>query len=155
MRAPRYPHQRGIVLLAVLLFILVSTLGAGTLVQMHQTQTQREREEQLLFVGDQYRRAIASYYNTIPPGASRSLPQSLANLLDDHRFPTAMHHLRRLYPDPMTGRADWQLIQAGAGISGVSSLSNQPTLKKKGFTKEFTQFEDKNLYSDWKFSISL
>lgn len=153
MRAPPSQKQRGVVLLTVLVFVLVTTLGANSLVQMHQTQAQRDREEQLLFVGDQYRRALASYYNTIPPGSSRSLPQSLEDLVNDHRFPKPMHHLRRLYPDPMTGQTDWQLVREGSGIIGISSRSNQPTLKKKGFSKEYKSFEGKNSYAEWKFTL--
>ncbi len=154
MHAPRTQQQRGVVLLAVLIFVLVTTLGASSLVQMHQTQTQRDKEEQLLFVGDQYRRAIASYYNTIPPGAARSLPKALEDLVTDDRFPTPLHHLRRMYPDPMTGQADWQLVREGAGIVGIRSLSSRATLKKSGFSKDYTHFEEKAFYSDWTFAIN-
>jgi type II secretory pathway pseudopilin PulG len=145
--------QRGVVLLTVLVFILVTTLAASSLIQMHQTQMQREREEQLLFVGDQFRKAIASYYNTIPPGGARGLPQSLEALLNDQRFPKPRQHLRRIYPDPMTGQADWQLIRESGGIVGVKSQSDHPTLKKRGFSKEYLNFEEKGFYSDWSFSI--
>lgn len=153
MRALWTHQQRGVVLLAVLVFVLISTLGASSLIQMHQTQTQRDKEEQLLFVGDQYRRAIASYYNTIPTGGARSLPKSLEDLVNDDRFPTPLHHLRRMYPDPMTGQADWQLIREGAGIRGIGSQSKETTLKKSGFSKEDKLFEAMDLYSDWKFVI--
>jgi Tfp pilus assembly protein PilX len=50
---PARTQQHGLVLLAILLFILIATLAAGSMVQLYQTQTQREKEEQLLFVGDQ------------------------------------------------------------------------------------------------------
>ena len=146
-------QQRGVVLLMVLVFVLITTLGASTLVQMHQTQTQRDKEEQLLFVGDQFRRAIASYYNTFPPGTARSLPKSLDVLVNDDRFPTPIHHLRRIYPDPMTGKADWQLIREGTGIGGIRSRSDHATMKKQGFGKEYKEFEEKGIYSDWKFAI--
>lgn len=139
----------------VLVFVLITTLGASTLVQMHHTQTQRDKEEQLLFVGDQFRRAIASYYNTIPPRTARSLPKSLDDLVDDDRFPTPIHHLRRIYPDPMTGRADWQLVREGSGIVGIRSQSNHATIKKQGFGKDYKQFEEKGIYSDWKFAIDV
>ena len=153
MRAHPTSHQHGVVLLIVLVFILVTTLGASSLVQIYQTQMQREREEQLLFVGDQFRKAIASYYNTIPPGGARGLPQSLEALLNDQRFPKPRQHLRRIYPDPMTGEADWQLIRESGGIVGVKSQSSHTVLKKRGFSSDYQQFEDKELYSDWSFSI--
>lgn len=148
------PHrQSGLVLLAVLVFILVTTLAASTLVVMVKTQSQRDREEQLLFVGDQFRKAIASYYNTIPSGGTRALPQSLEMLVSDERFPKPMHHLRRLYPDPITGRPDWHLIREPGGIIGISSRSPQSTIKKHGFAKGYENLEGRELYSDWGFSI--
>jgi type II secretory pathway pseudopilin PulG len=154
MRRAMPSQQRGVVLLVVLIFILVTTLGTSTLVQMHQTQTRRDKEEQLLFVGDQFRRAIVLYYNTFPPGAQRALPKSLEDLVDDQRFPTPLHHLRRLYVDPMTRQADWQVVRAGGGIIGVRSRSVESTIKKAGFAKDYAMFEGRATYSDWVFAIS-
>ena len=150
--APRRAQQ-GLVLLTVLVFILVTTLASSSLVVVYKTQMQREKEDQLLFAGAQFRRAIASYYNTVPPGGARALPQSLEVLLDDHRFPRPIQHLRRIYADPMTGRPDWYLIRDSSGIVGVRSQSSQSTLKKKGFGKGDEHLEGKELYSDWTFSI--
>jgi len=147
-------QERGLVLLAILIFILTTTLAASALVVSYKTQTQREKEEQLLFIGAQFRKAIASYYNTVPPGGARALPQSLEALLNDHRFPTPIQHLRQIYVDPMTGQPNWDLIHDNAGIVGVRSRSTQKTIKKKGFAKGFEYLEDKELYSDWVFSIS-
>lgn len=153
--APHVRHRRehGLVLLAVLLFILVTTLAASSLVVMHTTQLQREKEEELLFIGGQFRKAITSYYNTIPAGGARALPPSLEELVNDSRFPRPVHHLRRLYPDPMTGRPDWEIIYESGGVVGVKSRSGKPTIKKTGFAKDFEHFEGKDSYSDWSFSI--
>ena len=137
----------------MLVFILVTTLAASSLVVSYTTQSRRDKEEQLLFAGAQLRRAIASYYNTVPPGGARSLPPSLEALLDDQRFPTAIQHLRRIYLDPMTGQADWDLIRESGGIVGVASRSAQSPIKKQGFPKGFEYFENKERYSDWVFSI--
>ena len=148
----RYPNdQKGAVLLVVLLFVLVTTLGASSLVEMYQTQTRREKEEQLLFVGDQYRRAIASYYGVIPPGGARSLPRSIDDLLNDKRFTTPVHHLRKAYPDPMTGQLDWDLVMAGGGFSGVRSRSTLEPFKKGGFPERYRAFEGRGSYAEWGF----
>ena len=64
-----------------------------------------------------------------------------------------VHHLRRIYPDPMTGQVDWQLIRLSTGIIGVGSQSSQPTIKKSGFKKEYAVFEGTGIYSEWKFAI--
>lgn len=147
-------QQQGAVLLIVLLFVLLTTLGVGSMVQMHQTQTRREKEEQLLFVGDQFRRAIASYYGVIPPGGSRSLPRNIDDLLYDQRFPTPMQHLRQAYPDPMTGKVDWSLIRAGAGIVGVRSQSTLEPIKKDGFGERYKKFSGEKSYAGWIFVVT-
>jgi type II secretory pathway pseudopilin PulG len=148
-------QQRGAVLLTVLLFVLITTLGASSLVQVYQTQTRREKEQQLLFVGDQYRRAIAAYYNIIPPGGARAMPKTLADLLDDQRFATPVHHLRRAYPDPMTGNADWTLVTDRGGISGVRSQSTQAPIKTSGFPDRYKNFEGQATYAGWAFVVAV
>ena len=139
----------------MLLFVLMTTMAAGSMVQMYQTQTQREKEEQLLFVGDQYRRAISSYYNTMPPGSARSLPPSLEALLSDHRFTTPVQHLRKSYEDPMTGGNDWGVVTQSGGIAGVYSQSEKPSFKTTGFLPMYKSFEGKTAYTDWKFVVKL
>lgn len=147
--------QSGVVLLIVLLFVLVTTMAAGSMVQMVQTQSQREKEEQLLFVGDQYRRAIASYYNTLPAGSVRTLPANLEVLLNDQRFPTPVQHLRKSYEDPMTGTTEWGLVMERGGIAGVYSQSDKQPFKTTGFAPVYKSFEGKAIYSDWKFVVKL
>lgn len=148
-------RQIGAVLLLVLLFVLMTTMAAGGMVQIYQAQTRREKEVELLFVGDQYRRAITSYYNTFAPGAPRSLPTSLEALLQDDRFLTPLQHLRRLYPDPMTGQLDWVLITDRGGIAGLHSRSQQVPFKTSGFAEVDKYFEGAQSYAEWNFSIKL
>jgi type II secretory pathway pseudopilin PulG len=150
---PRKPstRQSGLVLLAVLIFLLLTTLGASAMVELQRTHAQRAREEELLFVGDQYRRAIKSYYSSVPAGKSRTLPRSLDDLLEDKRFPMPVRHLRRLYPDPMTGKADWVLVPGAGGILGVHSSSTLSPFKKREFPIQYRDFQDKETYADWVF----
>ena len=153
--APHRRNQCGVVLLTVLIFILLSTLAASAMVVRYDTERRREREAELLFAGSQIRTAIASYYNTLPPGKVRSLPTSLDALLDDQRFPAPVHHLRRIYKDPMTGKPDWEPVFRSGGIVGVKSRSEQLPLKQSGFPKPFEDFEGKQRYSDWIFAVSI
>ncbi len=157
MRHSRAPttvqRESGVVLLVILLFVLLTTLAAGGMVQIYQTQTQREKEEQLLFVGHQYQRAIAAYYNTFPGGRAHSLPTSLDALMQDTRFATPVQHLRQLYPDPMTGKADWVLVMQGGGIVGVHSASTQAPIKVSGFVERDKTLESKASYADWVFVV--
>lgn len=147
-------QQSGVVLLAALVFLLLTTLGATALIDLQRTQSQREKEAQLLFVGDQFRRAIKSYYSTMPAGKSRALPRSLDDLLEDPRFSVPIRHLRRLYVDPMTGRPDWVLVQGAGGILGIHSSSTASTFKRKDFPVQNREFEGKEMYADWVFIIS-
>jgi type II secretory pathway pseudopilin PulG len=153
MRAGGPVRESGVVLLTVLVFILISTLAASSLVVVHDTQRRREKEEELLFAGSQIRKAIASYYNTIPPGGRRALPPSFEALLNDPRFPMPLQHLRRLYPDPMTEATDWEPIMGPGGIVGVRSRSTAQPVKRRAFPKEYESFSDAESYSNWRFVI--
>ncbi len=78
--------------------------GAG---QVWQVKAQREKETQLLYVGEEFRKAIMSYYNT----GTKQLPESLEDLLQDKRLPNIKRHLRKIYLDPVTNTAEWGLIE--------------------------------------------
>lgn len=145
--------QQGVTLVTVLLLILVITIGAGGMVQVYQTQTKREKEQQLLFAGDQIRRAITSYYNTIPRGGVRQLPLSLEVLLEDQRTAPATHHLRQIYADPMTGKPNWALVQGAGGVIGVHSTSKDQPLKIANFPLAYKSFEGTSSYSQWIFQL--
>ena len=151
MSAGRPMRQaRGAVLLAFLLALSFIGIGVMAAADVWSVTRQREREKQLLFVGQQYRAAIRHYYFA---GAGRAYPPSLAALLDDDRFPTPQHHLRRLYVDPITGSSDWGLVQVGDRIMGVHSLSDAEPVKRTGFSAADQIFEDKTSYRDWVFAF--
>ncbi|MGC4396496.1 type II secretion system protein [Hydrogenophaga sp. T2] len=135
------------------MFILVATLAASSLVAIQQTHTQREREKQLLFVGDQYRRAISSYRGVFPAGGSRAWPRSIEDLLNDTRFPSPVHHLRQAYPDPMTGQVDWELIVENNGVVGIRSRSTLKPIKEVGFSNDYRDFERRGAYREWEFRV--
>jgi hypothetical protein len=62
-----------------------------------------------------------------------------------------VRHLRRLYPDPMTG-AEWELVKdPGERIIGVRSTSNLEPFQKAGFPKGLEDLEGKSSYRDWAF----
>jgi hypothetical protein len=143
--------QAGVVLLIMMLFIFISSMAAGSMVRIYATDKQREREDDLLYCGDQYRKAIVSYSSLFPPGGIRTLPKSLNDLLSDERFPVPVQHIRKLCLDPMTGKLDWELVLLNGRIAGVHSRSMNSPLKKSNFPIIYTRFESAQTYEDWIF----
>lgn len=154
---PEYSSTRqdGVVLLVALIFLFLTTLGASAMVKLERTHTQRAKEAELLFIGDQFRRAIRSYYSTSAGGGARALPRSLDDLLEDQRFPMPVRHLRRIYRDPMTGQADWVLVQGAGGIIGIHSSSTAATMKRADFAPQDRDFHNKTTYAEWVFTAPL
>jgi type II secretory pathway pseudopilin PulG len=144
----------GLVLLGVLLLLLLASLAALAGAEVWATAMKREREAQLLFAGDQYRRAIESYWRA-SRGPVKTLPRSLADLLEDDRFPMPVRHLRQLYRDPIDPQADWGLVRIGNGIAGVYSTSPAPPLKRGGFAPAYAHFEGAESYSQWRFVFQI
>jgi type II secretory pathway pseudopilin PulG len=143
--------QTGFTYLALLIAVAV---GGGVLAAIGEFAShaqQREKEAELLFAGHQYRQAIAGYYERSPGGA-KQFPQKLEDLLEDKRYPMAQRYLRKLYRDPVMGKAEWGLMEApGGGIMGVYSLAELKPAKSGGFSREDETFADAATYGDWKF----
>ena len=145
--------QQGFGLLLVLFAIAaLGLLLAGT-GQVWHTTVQREKEAELLFIGNQFRQAIGSYYRQTP-GAEKQLPSRLEDLLEDTRFPVPRRHLRRLYRDPMTGGFEWGLVKVGDRISGVHSLSSSSTIRSV-FQARDSALQDTARHDQWIFSFDM
>jgi len=151
-------NESGFSYLVLLFAVAIAAAGmAGTGIVWH-TAMQREKETELLFIGNGIRDALASY-SARTPGNLRRYPGALEELLKDPRFPTTVRHLRKLYRDPITGTTDWGLIVApGGGIMGVYSKSDAAPLKRADFDAPNRPFEDLALqlkdrmaYSNWQF----
>lgn len=136
-------------LLIAVAFIGVALAAVGTV--WSQTR-QREKERELLFVGGQFRQAIDQYYENPPPGRIKQFPKKLEDLLQDDRVPFARRYLRRIYPDPMTGSAEWGLLRGGDNsIVGVYSLSDGVPLKTANFDIADAALAEKQHYYEWHF----
>jgi type II secretory pathway pseudopilin PulG len=136
------------VLLAVVL-IGISLMVAG---RYWSFIDKKDKEEELLFRGGQYLRAIDSYFKGSHGGANL-YPQKLDDLLKDPRSLNPKRYLRKLYKDPITGEADWlPIIEKGSGrIKGVKSRSEATPVKEDGFPEIYKSFKGKASYSDWEF----
>lgn len=129
---------------------IIATMGAGlTLVgEIWHTAAAREKEAELLYIGNQYRIAIERYYLSGP----RLYPRNLSDLLKDPRKSNTVRHLRRLYPDPITGKNEWGILKASdGGIMGVYSQSNAAPLKQDGFRPRDQTFKGAPTYQEWRF----
>ncbi|MND21832.1 hypothetical protein D3C80_122040 [compost metagenome] len=142
--------EQGFTYLGVLFLVMLMGMGLAGAGQLWSTASQRARERDLLWVGSQYAQALRSYYRA--SNGVAQYPASLEELLEDNRYPQVVRHLRRLYPDPVTGSHDWGLIRSFDGrIAGVYSQSEQRPLKQARFPAEWVEFEGMGSYADWHF----
>lgn len=127
--------------------------GLALVGEVWETSAKRDRETELLFVGNQYRHAIALFYEKTPGGVKR-YPRTLEELLKDPRQPGTERYLRQLYPDPF-GSKEWGTVKApDGGVAGVYSLSEDKPLKTGNFKLRDAGFDGAQRYADWKFVYS-
>jgi len=150
-------QQHGFAYLTILFIVAIMTAGLAVVGQVWQTAAVREREAELLHIGNEYRKAIERYYllPDLQPSQTRQYPKNLTDLIKDPRKGNTVRHLRRLYPDPITGGTEWGLVKApDGGFAGVYSLSEESPLKTGGFLVRDATFEGKTKYSDWQFAYA-
>ena len=134
----------------LLLAVAIMTIGLAAIGELASTEAKREREAELLFAGNQIAAAIVAY-RASSPGAPQ-YPQKLEDMIADNRYPSIRRYLRRVYPDPMTGRPDWGLVRGpGGGIVGVYSQSTTRPLKIANFSPEYESFAGATSYAEWRF----
>ncbi len=145
-----------IALLAAIVILGITLTATG---KYWQNLSLREKEEELLFRGNQYVMAIERYNKAIPGLQSRA-PSSIDDLLNDSKL-MGRHHLRRRYKDPITGEDFVEIFSIIGGqarqLIGVHSSSDKEPLKQSNFPSGpndplyFKDFEGKKKYSDWQF----
>jgi type II secretory pathway pseudopilin PulG len=144
-------RSRGFTYLTVLFIVAILMGGLALVGEVWEIWSKREKEADLLFVGNQYRKAIQRYVLS----GKAQYPQKLEDLLQDQRQPSIQRYLRKLYPDPMTGKTEWGFVKGpDGGIGGVYSLSEDKPLKVAGFKLRDASLEGAQKYSDWKFTYS-
>lgn len=141
---------RGAMLLMVMFVVaLMGILLAAAGTSWHMA-SRRDKEAQLLFVGAEFRRALASYRAATPPGMP-ALPERLDQLVLDNRQQVPLRHLRRIYRDPLTEGTEWGLVREGGRIIGVYSLGGGVPLRQGGFPAWATSFSNAANYAKWRF----
>lgn len=141
--------QSGLSYLWVLMTMFMVGLSLSIGAKVWSTQQRKQQESQLLFIGEEIKRAIGEYYQAVTP---HRYPEKLEHLLQDKRFSMTKRYLRRSYIDPLTGKPEWGAVRAvDGGITGVYSLSPGSPIKKRGFEVKLGDFSGKESYQEWIF----
>jgi len=139
--------QAGLTYFGVLILVTLIGLSLALAAQVVSHAMQRDNEQQLLWVGHAYRDGIEAYLRK-----HGRYPADLRALLADPTGTVPEHFLRALYPDPMTGTADWTIIPApDGGVMGVASHSAKTPIKSANFDDDDVDFDKAATYADWKF----
>lgn len=142
-------NPSGYTYLLMIVAIAVMGISVEVLVTFNSRLTKVSREQELLFRGLGYRKAIGSYYRA--GGANPEYPKRLEHLLIDPRDPNRKH-IRRLYADPINEKGEWEIIPSvDGGIMGVNSQGTGKPLKQANFPPGLETFEGAESYQDWKF----
>jgi type II secretory pathway pseudopilin PulG len=136
----------------IVLVTIIGLVGAATL-KADALLRRAAAEEELLEIGAAFSAALKSYAEATPRGQP-NYPPTLQELLKDPRFPGVRRHLRRIFVDPVTGKAEWGIVHAAEqkGVLAVYSLSQARPLKVANFDARFPNFENKEHISEWKFA---
>lgn len=114
--------QRGYVLLILLLFVALLSIGMLVAVERLELQVRRDREEELIHRGTQYSRAVGRFVKTLG-----RYPGSIEELENTNN----VRYLRKRYKDPITGK-DFRLLHLGdvdylsAGTPTVDAAGTAP-----------------------------
>ncbi len=118
-------RNSGYALLMVLFLSAAMLLLAAVAVPSLLTQGKREKEEELIWRGGQYARAVRLYYRK-----NGRFPQSLENLTKEQ---VGVRFLRKAYKDPMNSEdGSWRLIYVGPGGQIIGSVKRRSALQSLG-----------------------
>lgn len=145
-------RQEGAAWILVLMTLAVVSAAGAVVAQRWSDQISRHKERELLRVGNLYAQALARY-RAVSPGADPRYPQALEDLLLDTRFVGVQRHLRRLYPDPVTGAPDWILLRDARGdIIGLRSRSAQRPWARVPQRLSHVDLPAADRHTDWLFT---
>jgi type II secretory pathway pseudopilin PulG len=109
--------ERGYVLLVITLFAMLLVAAMYTILPKYVFEGQREKEDELIFRGQQYTRAIQLFVRK-----NGRYPLSL----DELQSTNNIRFIRKLYPDPMTKDGEWRLIHVAPGPVFYDALNPPP-----------------------------
>jgi type II secretory pathway pseudopilin PulG len=131
--------QSGFTYLTALLLVAVTGFGLAAISEAWSHARLREKETELVWIGNQFRQAIALYYNRSSGPVGR-YPPTLDDLIEDRRFPNPQRYLRR------------GLIKApDGGIMGIYSTSTRAPVKTVHNERTGVTYTETAGYSGWAF----
>ncbi len=147
-------RQSGFTYIGLLIMVALIAAGATASLGAGANLQRRDVEAELLAIGLEFRAALQSYADATPVGQPTE-PKELTELLRDPRYPGVRRHLRRVYPDPMTGQLDWGVMRDPAGrVVGIHSLSAAAPIRQANFPPGMENFEKAQGYSGWVFALA-
>ena len=155
MRRPRKRRSGGFTYLSLIILVAIIGLVSASALKLGSVLQRSRAEQELLDIGAAFSDALQSYANATPAGFPPQ-PPSLKELLKDPRFPTVRRHLRKVFVDPMTGKAEWGITYLGdkVGVLAVYSLSDAKPVKIGNFPQRFQGLAGKQKISEWRFAAS-
>jgi len=115
-------NQKGYTLAVVVVFTSVLLVGLSEAMINWQKAMQREREEELIFRGKQFIRAIDLWQRKFP----NTWPTTIDALLNTNNT----RFLRKRWKDPITNSTEWRLIKMNpdGSISGLTIIPSEGLL---------------------------
>ncbi len=137
-----------VALLAVLALVGIALATVGT---RWADRVQREREQELLRVGQLYAQALLAYHRG-SPGSDKTWPKDLQELLQDPRMLGTVRYLRAPYTDPMVPGQPFALVRAADNtIRGVHSTSAATPFRQEPVDLGVVVLAPAQHYADWQF----
>ncbi|CAD5373518.1 General secretion pathway protein [Rubrivivax sp. A210] len=126
----RGAHGRGFTYLLMLFALAAGGAAMGLLASAWTTAAERQLERESRHRGQEIADAMGRWRAVVlapEAGTAAAGPQTLEELVKDRRTPTLQRHLRRVWEDPLTGRADWVLLRDARGaITALHSRASRP-----------------------------
>lgn len=160
-----YQNPKGFIFISVLILVVIMSILMAMIAKSWTYQVKRSNEEQLIYIGEHYARAIRNFHLQ-----HKRYPFKLKELIE-----TQPRYLRKLYIDPITKSEDWGVIRLSDMLSGKlkknDDLNGNETSQIKPTTfssqqlasgqivgiysksKEtpFRNYQKGDSYDDWKF----
>ena len=148
----------------IVILTIIMIFAAYTVPRQWSAIMQREREKQTIFVMKQYARSIYEFQKT--KGNPVKLDQ-----IKEARLPRYIRGVNGEYLDPLTGKADWILVPAGAVTRTVDPATGKQTTNFNGAAspkdyvgpfvgvrppttgKSFMSFNGADSYENWVYTV--